>query len=467
VAVRERPGPVYEVSFFVAPEIAAAFDSWLEQKARAATATAGVSDCRVFAGGGASRPQRTCQYLFADDSALDDFLDADGGAIEADANATFGADVDSQSRILREDRESDLAGAASADCLNCGTRLRGQYCGQCGQRSRSRLISLWELVSDAFGDLFELDSRLWQTLGPLVFRPGSLTHDYLQGRRARYMPPFRMYLVLSVVFFLVAFFDPREQLSLLFEEPVATDTDAGAEAGQEAQDAAADVADGELPDTVLNAQREIIDELVREGVIDREELPEDMFDESGSLKFQIGADADNMVRCNINQSDVDDLPDWLAKRLTLERMQRICERTQIDNGRMLLNELLDNIPAALIVLLPLMALVLKALYPLSRRYYVEHLLFFVHFHAFFFLILTLQVVFARFGALAGLSEAVVALALVVASLYIPVYLFVAMRKVYGQGRLITSVKYFALVTSYIFGFTAMLLGALAISAFSI
>ncbi|HKJ20007.1 MAG TPA: DUF3667 domain-containing protein, partial [Woeseiaceae bacterium] len=94
------------------------------------------------------------------------------------------------------------------DCLNCGTELRGQYCGHCGQRARSRLISLWELIQDAFGDLLELDSRLWRTVIPLLVRPGQLTRDYLEGRRARYMPPFRMYLVLSVVFFVVAFFDP-------------------------------------------------------------------------------------------------------------------------------------------------------------------------------------------------------------------------------------------------------------------
>ncbi|NIL93612.1 MAG: DUF3667 domain-containing protein, partial [Woeseiaceae bacterium] len=105
----------------------------------------------------------------------------------------------------------------SPDCLNCGAYMRGQYCAVCGQRARGRLISLWELITDAFGDLFELDSRLWQTLIPLLVRPGRLTHDYLQGRRARYMPPFRMYLVLSLLFFVVAFFDPREDLGLLFE----------------------------------------------------------------------------------------------------------------------------------------------------------------------------------------------------------------------------------------------------------
>ena len=464
MAASERYGPVYEVNFTVAPEVAADFDHWLQQNAHAATAIAGISDCRVFTGGGSGRLQRTCQYLFADDGALDDFLDADRGGIEADASAAFGTEVDSESRILRADRQGDIASAAAADCLNCGTRLRGQYCGTCGQRSRSRLISLWGLVSDAFGDLFEIDSRLWRTLIPLVLRPGSLTHDYLQGRRARYMPPFRMYLVLSVVFFLVAFFDPREQLSLLFEEPVAADTGAAADAGRETQHAAAGSGQD---DEAVDAQRAVVDELIREGVIAREELPEEMFDEAGAFNLRLDADEGSLVRCDIDQSDLDDLPDWLARRLTVERMQHVCERTQIDNGRALFNELLDNIPAALIVLLPLMALVLKILYPLSRRYYVEHLLFFVHFHAFFFLILTVQVLFARFGALAGLPEAVTTLALVVASLYIPVYLFVAMRKVYGQGRFVTSFKYFALVTSYFFGFSAMLLGALAISAFSI
>src|SRR5210317_1453093 len=116
------------------------------------------------------------------------------------------------------------------DCLNCGTALRGQYCGECGQRATSRLISLWELLRDGFGDLMDLDSRLWRTLTPLLVRPGKLTLDYLQGRRARYMPPFRMYLVLSVIFFVVAFFDPEDDLSLLFEpEPPPTPEEVAAQ----------------------------------------------------------------------------------------------------------------------------------------------------------------------------------------------------------------------------------------------
>jgi hypothetical protein len=94
-------------------------------------------------------------------------------------------------------------------------------------------------------------------------------------------------------------------------------------------------------------------------------------------------------------------------------------------------------------------------------------LFFVHFHAFFFLMLTLQVLFARLMALLSAPDAITILTLVASSFYIPVYLFVSMRRVYGQGRAITFFKYIVLTLAYAAGFTAMMLGAFAIAAFSI
>ena len=95
------------------------------------------------------------------------------------------------------------------------------------------------------------------------------------------------------------------------------------------------------------------------------------------------------------------------------------------------------------------------------------MLFFVHFHAFFFLILSLQILFARLAVLLSVPETATTLTLVVASFYIPVYLFISMRRVYGQGRIITFIKYIALVIAYSFGFLATMMAALAIAAFSI
>lgn len=350
------------------------------------------------------------------------------------------------------------------NCLNCGTELRGQYCGSCGQRARGRLISLWELLQDAFGDMFELDSRLWRTMIPLLVRPGLLTRDYLEGRRARYMPPFRMYLVLSVIFFVVAFFNPADDLSLLFEpEPPPTPE----EIAQQEQEAA------EQREEVEDEVNEVLNELANEGIITEETL-EDAEEASGTklsinsddpddgLNFQIDPDTGE---CTV--SGEESLPAWLQRRLTPERLKELCTRIGADGGKTLGNLVLDNIPVALIVLLPIMALVLKALYPLSRRYFVEHLLFFVHYHSFFFLVLTLQILFARFAALIHLPEVIKILVLVAAAFYIPVYLYKAMRKVYEQGHFFTLTKYVVLVVAYTIGATFTMLGALLFALVSV
>lgn len=445
-----QTGPIYEVTFFMDRDIAGEFDGWLADHIRDALLVEGVVDCSSYAPAddAGSRARRVVLYFLEDDEALDRFLEGAGGDIDNRVEESFAGRVVVAARVLREDAREELSGG-SPDCLNCGAYLRGQYCAVCGQRAQSRLISLWELVRDAFGDLFELDSRLWQTLIPLLRRPGRLTHDYLQGRRARFMPPFRMYLVLSLLFFVVAFFDPREDLSLLFEpQPEAATEEAAKKAEQ--------------------AKQEILDDLLEEGIVVGDELPEEFQPDEDGFSFRIGDDGDAAGSdCEIDAADVADMPAWLQRRLTPERLERICERTQIDGGRAFVDKMLDNVPAALIVLLPLMAFVLKALYPLSRRYYVEHLLFFVHFHAFFFLILTLQILFMRLSTIVGLPEALAILAIVVTSFYIPVYLYVAMRRVYGQGRLVTLFKYSILLIAYVLGFTATMLGAVAIAAFSV
>ena len=447
-----RSGPIYENRVFVEPESVGDYDAWLEQQLNSARGTIGVVDAVSFRvdPDAQGRPGRVCQFSLEDDEALEHFVDELATEMEAEALERFGEAISWRERILREDEFHELPAGEMPECLNCGAHLRGQYCGNCGQRARSRLISLWELVRDAFGDLFELDSRLWQTLVPLVIRPGQLTYDYLQGRRARYMPPFRMYLVLSLLFFLVAFFNPRETFGIFYEPQTLEEAD------DEERREAAEVAD------------EVRRDLAEEGIIigapaDTDEAEEESAD---GLDIRINGDGAAEANCQFDDDSIDG-PEWLKRRLTPERLTHICEQIQQDNGRQFLNNLYDNIPIALIVLLPIMAFVLKVLYPLSRRYYVEHLLFFVHFHAFLFLILALQILIGRVNAALPTPEAVGILLIVAASFYVPVYLFVAMRRVYGQGRMLTALKYIVLTVSYLAGFTVTMVSAAAVAALSV
>lgn len=94
-------------------------------------------------------------------------------------------------------------------CLNCGAVLQGRFCHACGQRSVPPFPTLRELVVDAWHELTVFDSRLARTVWLLVRHPGMLAVEYLSGRRTKYIAPLRLYLVASVIFFLIGAIVPR------------------------------------------------------------------------------------------------------------------------------------------------------------------------------------------------------------------------------------------------------------------
>lgn len=90
-----------------------------------------------------------------------------------------------------------------ASCLNCGTPLHGAFCAACGQRAVPPNPTVRELAGDAWHELSGYDGRIMSTIRGLV-RPGFLTREYLEGRRAHYLPPVRVYLIVSVIYFVIA-----------------------------------------------------------------------------------------------------------------------------------------------------------------------------------------------------------------------------------------------------------------------
>lgn len=85
-------------------------------------------------------------------------------------------------------------------CLNCGARLRGPYCHECGQEANDPIVAVGPLLADAFREIVDVESRLLVTLRTLVAKPGRLTREYVAGRRTSYLSPFRLYVLATVVF---------------------------------------------------------------------------------------------------------------------------------------------------------------------------------------------------------------------------------------------------------------------------
>jgi hypothetical protein len=78
-----------------------------------------------------------------------------------------------------------------------------KFCGECGQEQGSLRLTLRQLAGEVVDELLQLDSKIFRTLKPLFFRPGFLTREYLEGRRVRYVRPFRLFLVATVLSFVL------------------------------------------------------------------------------------------------------------------------------------------------------------------------------------------------------------------------------------------------------------------------
>jgi len=279
-------------------------------------------------------------------------------------------------------------------CANCGAPITGRYCSACGQRVEDSVHSLRFFLGEALEDLTHADSRLWRTLTALFMRPGDLTCEFLSGRRARYLPPVRLYLVLSVAFFLLASLAPSVGVVVISMD------DSGKS---------------------VRVQSSTLDQAI-----------------AGLSK---PSETDQQRAERVCKSLNIEAP--LRVLLGPQRLAATCRRVVLDSGRSLTEAIVHNVPRAMFLFLPLIALVMKLLYLRPRRYYVEHLLFLLHNHSFVFLLFGLLGVL-RFLPIDG-ARAVLFLA---AMLYTIGYLYRAMRRVYGESRLSTALKYVLLSLTY-------------------
>lgn len=112
---------------------------------------------------------------------------------------------------FRRNKGHDFVPAPGQTCLNCDHELKGRYCYHCGQDADTHHRTIGHLIYEAFEGLFHVDGRLWTTLPPLLFNPGALARDLMEGRIARHVPPFRIFLVTLLIFMLVAEHATEEQ----------------------------------------------------------------------------------------------------------------------------------------------------------------------------------------------------------------------------------------------------------------
>jgi hypothetical protein len=242
--------------------------------------------------------------------------------------------------------------------------LTGPYCARCGQSAHESARSMHALFHDGWHSLTHLDGRLGRTLWWLLIKPGEVSRQFVANRRASFLPPFRLYLVVSLLFFgMVGLSDNENVLKI--------DTD---DAGQ----------------------------------------------------------VEGCGQLNVN-------PAWLA-----DRVRAACVKMQVDKGASLRGVFMATLPRAMFVFLPLLAAGMLLLYWRPRRYYVEHLVFFLHNHSVVFLLGALLLGLGMAASAWPVLEWVSSAASVLLFFWLAVYVYLAMRRFYGQSRKRTLAKLFVI-----------------------
>ncbi len=151
-----------------------------------------------------------------------------------------------------------------------------------------------------------------------------------------------------------------------------------------------------------------------------------------------------------------------------ERLKRACDSMLSNEGRARFGERFgDMVPNLLIVLLPIIALVGKLLYPLSRRYYVEHLLFYTHLHSFLFLLLIVMMFLSAAAQRVPALPIDMEVAAIGAGVYTVYYVYRALRRVFAQGRIATLIKMFLIWMAYVISASLLLAVGTVITALSV
>jgi len=366
----------------------------------------------------------------------------------------FGGAADAAMEHAAADAAAGLSRAngprSSEACLNCGAALAGDFCHDCGQSGHSIRRPFWTLVAESLETFFAIDGRLARTLPALLARPGRMTRAYLDGQRARFIPPFRLYVFASLIFFVL--------LPLMLGQGITFMSGEGQTMAQARAEVERAFEKGEMTEEEYRAAIDGFDQLEAlwtggvPGLV--LEPPSEPGEPEGGTAPDEAASGD--WRGFMPEEAVEAIRE--AGEQGDEDAARFAEAME-DPGQMAAKTR-EWIPRLMFVLLPVYACLLAVVYLWRRQFlFFDHLIVSLHFHSALFLAMAIGMLAAQLIGFGWVSLALL--------IYSNWYLFRLNRVVYGRGRFSSAVRtltldavYFCVLLTALL--TAAILGALSI-----
>jgi hypothetical protein len=336
------------------------------------------------------------------------------------------------------------------DCLNCGADLQGKFCAVCGQENLQMKESFGHMMNHAISDYFHFDHQFFNTLKPLLLEPGKLTNEYLAGRRVSYLHPVKMYIFISLVYFVLLF-------QTGYEPPVKQSHRDKNKALHKKELAAADkkldsvIKTGKVPAFAVQALTITKGRMDSAARTDRAEKDDDEDNIVGNGVMPVITKDTTYQQYLAAQAKLPaDKQDGFFERLYNKKAFTYKERYGKRAREVFFEEFKHNMPKLMFLMLPLCALILKVNFSKNKKYYVEHLIFTFHLHCFLFLFLAiimgLELIIPKSWGLHGWFD----LAATVGVIW---YLYKSLKVFYQRSRGRTISKMFGVTLMYFVVFT--------------
>lgn len=359
----------------------------------------------------------------------------------------FGSAVDGAIEHAAADAAAGLTEASGPrpreTCLNCRAVLAGEFCQDCGQSGHSIRRPFWALVGESLETFFSLDGRIAQTLPDLLMHPGRMTRAYLDGQRARFIPPFRLYVFASLIFFVF--------LPLVTGQGIRIRADDGRTMAEARAEIEQSYAEGDTSEEEYREATRVLDAVEaawKSGIPGlAPSSPGDETTAAAPEKEWAGFVPQEAIDAMREAGELGNA-DAASFAQVMEDPMRLARATQ------------QWIPRMMFVLLPVYACLLALVYLWRRQFlFFDHLIVSLHFHSALFFVMSAGVLLSM---LIGLGWVILALAV-----YSNWYLYRLNRVVYQRGKfasvtrtLLLDSVYFGIVLSGLLG--AVILGALSL-----
>ncbi|MFK7773755.1 MAG: DUF3667 domain-containing protein [Saprospiraceae bacterium] len=340
-------------------------------------------------------------------------------------------------------------------CRNCDFENKSsfQFCPNCGQKNTNGKITFSELWSEFQDAVFNIESRTWRTFQSL-FIPGKLTLEYFAGRHRQYVHPLRLLLVTSLLVIIAMSFQDFQ--SSTNHKYIVKDRIKENYERQRLKKILGNIIDSTnniFPSQETEIITDTIMSVFHDSLMGLLNTYGDRYKDHIDLNgyFSLGNQGPQIVlKRDFLEMDEEELTqkykkdaDWFDKLLFKQKAKYVKDESQLSAAAM------GHITWAILLMMPLLALVLYALYFRHTYYYVEHLIFAFHVHAFSFLVVTIMIF--------GINIFPLWIFLVLSGVMLT-YLFLSIWRVYKQNIWKTSLKFIILMIVYAVLFILFLVG---------